>query len=326
MKSTRRDALATLAALPLVCRSAVASEAYPRRTMTWVVPFAPGGISDTSTQAVARRVARLLGQAVVVDFRPGAGGSIGTDQVARAPADGYTLLYGSSGTLAANLSLYRGLRYRPLVDFAPVHGLFESSTVLVVGASRPWATLTELLNEARARPVALNYGSAGAGTGTHLVAELLQVTAGVKLQHVPYKGTAAALPDLLAGRLDLMCEYLPGVLPHVLAGRLRVLAVMGPRRLSALPEVPTVAQAGHPGAALASWSALVAPAGTPPGIVAMVSRTVGAALADPEVVGSFVSLGAVPLQTMDAAALRDHIAAEIPRWAELVKRSGATLG
>lgn len=293
--------------------------------MTWVVPFAPGGVSDSSAQAVARRVASLLGQPVVVDFRPGAGGSLGTEQVVRAAADGYTLLYASSGTLAANLVLYRGLRYRPLVDFAPVHGLFESSTVLVVSAHRPWTTLAELLAEARARPGALNYGSAGNGTGTHLVAELLQSRTGTRLQHVPYKGTAAALPDLLAGRLDLMFEYPPTVLQHIQAGRLRVLVVMGRRKLDALPAVPTIAEAGHRGADLASWSALVAPAGTPADIIAQLSRAVGTALADPAVIGSFVSLGALPLQAMDAAMLRDHIAAEIPRWAEVVKLSGASL-
>lgn len=294
--------------------------------MTWIVPFAPGGVSDSSAQAVARRVAALLGQPVVVDFRPGAGGSLGTEQVARAAADGYTLLYASSGTMAANLALYRALRYRPLVDFAPVHGLFESSTVLVVGAHKPWTTLAELLAEARARPGALNYGSAGNGTGTHLVAELLQSKTGARLQHVPYKGTAAALPDLLAGRLDLMFEYPPAILPYLQAGRLRVLVVMGRRKLDALPAVPTIAEAGHRGADLASWSALVAPAGTPASIVAQLSRAVGVALADPAVVGDFVGLGTLPLQAMDAAGLREHIATEIPRWAEVVKLSGASLG
>jgi len=267
----------------------------------------------------------VLGQTFVVENRPGVGGSLATEQVAKAAPDGYTVLYGTSGTMAANLALYKTLKYEPLKDFIPVHGMFMSPTVLVVEASRPYKTMAELIDFARANPGVLNYGSAGPGTGTHLTSEMVQTKTGTKMAHVPYKGSLPALQDLLGGRLDLMYDYTVTLLPHIKSGKLRALAVMGPKRLPALPDVPTIAEAGFAGLESSSWSGIVVPAGTPDAVVKKLAQAMNTALTDPAVIAPFEQIGSQPLVGYDEVKFKAFIADEIRKWAEVVRVSGATL-
>lgn len=315
-----------LAVASLVAVSAPAlAQPYPTRAITWVVPFTPGGVTDTTSRAISKKMGEVLGQTFVVENRPGVGGSLATEQVAKAAPDGYTVLYGTSGTMAANLALYKNLKYEPLKDFIPVHGMFMSPTVLVVEASRPYKTMAELIDFARANPGVLNYGSAGPGTGTHLTSEMVQTKTGTKMAHVPYKGSLPALQDLLGGRLDLMYDYTVTLLPHIKSGRLRALAVMGPKRLPALPDVPTIGEAGFPGLESSSWSGIVVPAGTPEAVVKKLSQAMNAALTDPAVVTPFEQIGSQPLVGYDEVRFKAFVADEIRKWAEVVRVSGATL-
>lgn len=300
-------------------------QTFPAKPITWVVPFTPGGVTDTTSRAISKKMGEVLGQPFVVENRPGVGGSLATEQVMSAPADGYTVLYATSGTMAANLALYKNLKYQPLRDFIPVHGMFMSPTVVVVEASRPYKTMAELINFAKANPGTLNYGSAGPGTGTHLTSEMVQAKTGGKMTHVPYKGSTPALQDLLGGRLDLMYDYTVLLLPHIKAGKLRALAVMGNKRLPALPDVPTIAEAGFPGLESSSWSGIVVPANTPPAVVKKLSAAMHAALTDKAVVAPFEEIGSQPLVEHDETKFKAFIADEMKKWAEVVKVSGATL-
>lgn len=320
----RRDfsALAGLLALAPLARA----QSWPAKPITWVIPFPPGGITDTSARAIGKRLGELLGQQVLIDNRPGAGGSLGTEQVARAPADGYTWLYGTQGTMAANLALYKNLKYDPLKDFTHVHAMFVSPTILVVESQRPWKSVADLVRDAKAKPGQLNYGSAGAGTGTHLTAELFQTESGTKLTHVPYKGTSPALQDMLGGRLDLMFDYVTPLLPHIQAGKLRPLAVMHTERLELMPELPTIVQAGYPNAVSAAWSSIVVPAGAPPDVVKRIGDAVATVMREKDVIAPFTTSGSKPLLDVRDKSLADFVAAEQTKWAEVVRRSGATLG
>lgn len=321
-----RPFAATVTALALMTAPLAANaQAYPAKAITWVVPFTPGGVTDTTSRAISKKMGEVLGQSFVVENRPGVGGSLATEQVALAAPDGYTVLYATSGTMAANLALYKNLKYQPLRDFVPVHGMFMSPTVLVVEASRPYKTVTELIAYAKANPGALNYGSAGPGTGTHLTSEMVQTKTGTKMTHVPYKGSTPALQDLLGGRLDLMYDYTVLLLPHIKSGKLRALAVMGTKRLPALPEVPTIAEAGFPGLESSSWSGIVVPAGTPAPIVKKLADAMETALTDPNVVAPFEQIGSQPLVGYDETKFKAFIADEMKKWAEVVKVSGATL-
>ena len=322
MQRRHFTALAGLLAVTPFARA----QSWPTKPITWVVPFTPGGITDTSARTIGKRLGELLGQQVLIENRPGAGGSLGTEQVARAPADGHTWLYGTQGTMAANLALYKGLKYDPLKDFIHVHGMFMSPTILVVDGQRPWKSVADLVRDAKAKPGHLNYGSAGAGTGTHLTAELFQAESGTKLTHVPYKGTAPALQDMLGGRLDLMFDYVATLLPHLQSGKLRALAVMSTDRLELLPDLPTIVQAGYPKAVSAAWSSIVVPAGTPPDAVKRIGDAMATVLREKDVIGSFTTAGSKPMLDVRDKTLADLVAAEQIKWAEVVRRSGATLG
>lgn len=323
MQRRQFSALAGLLALAPTVRA----QSWPSKPITWVVPFPPGGITDTSARVIGKRLGELLGQQVLIDNRAGAGGSLGTEQVARAPADGHTWLYGTQGTLAANLALYKNLKYDPLKDFSHVHGMLLSPTLLVVESSRPWKSVADLVRDAKARSdKPLYFGSAGAGTGTHLTAELFQTESGAKLTHVPYKGTAPALQDLLGGRVDLMFDYVTPMLPQIQAGKLRALAVMHSERLEVLPDVPSIVQAGYPKAMSASWSSIVVPVGTPPEVIKRIGDAVATVLREKDVMSPFTTAGSKPMPEIRDKALTDFIAAEQKKWTEVVRRSGATLG
>lgn len=319
------DLRSLLAVVSVVPTLALAQGSYPSRPITWIVPFTPGGVTDTSSRAIAKKMSETLGQSVVVENRPGAGGMVGTEVAARAPADGYTLLYGTQGTMAANLALYRKVRYDPLKDFVPVHAISETSTIMVVNASRPYKTVKEFVAYARQHPEKVNYGSAGAGTGTHLSAELFQASAGVKLTHVPYKGSSPAINDLLAGVVDVMFDYPSVLLPHIQSGRLRALAMTGKERLALLPNVPTIAESGYAMAQASSWSGLLVPAGTPPQVVGSVSQALEKALRDPEVLKVMEPYGSIPLYDLSGPKFGSFMKSEIVKWGDVVKRSGARL-
>lgn len=309
----------------LVAGPAAMAQAYPAKPINWIVPFTPGGITDTTSRTISKRMGEVLGQNVVVENRPGVGGSLATEQVARMAPDGYTVLYATSGTMAANLALYKNLKYEPLKDFVPVHGMFLSPLILVAEAGRPYRNVADLIERGKKEPGAINYGSAGPGTGTHLTGELFQTKAGIKMTHVPYKGSAPALQDLLGGRLDIMFDYTSIVLPHIKAGKLRPLAVMSDKRLPSLPDVPTIAEAGLAGAESSAWSGIVVPAGASPEVVKKLSAAMEAALNDKALVAPFVDNGSIPLNGLSEDKFRAFIAEEMRKWAEVVRASGATL-
>lgn len=294
---------------------------WPDKPITWIVPFSAAGVTDLVARAVAAPLGQRLGQPVVVENHPGAAGALGTDLAARLPADGYTLLYVSTGPMAVNPALYRQLRYEPLRDFIPVHGLLQSSTLLAVSADSPYRTLSDLVEAARRRPGEINVGSSAPGTSTYLAGTLLAREAGLRFLQVPYKGSAAALQDLLGGRLDAVFDYVLPLKPLLESGRVRALAVTGRQRLALLPTVPTVAEAGFRGAEAASWSGIAVRAGTPAVVVRRLSAAMREVLGDPEVMSPFIATGEIPLVEMHETAFRAFIAAEQLRWAEVVRRS-----
>lgn len=300
--------------------------AFPSRPITWVVPWAAGGITDASSRVAAQVMGRVLGWTVVVESRPGAGGTIGTESVLRAPADGHTLLYGSQGPIAAAPSLFPSLRYDPLRDFEPVHGLGASPNMIVCNPQRPWRSLAEAVEGARRAPEALAYGSPGIGTSGHLGAEMLQQATGVRLTHAPYANGTQALNDVIGGRLDLMWDFPLTSIPHVWEGRLRALAVTDEHRVALAPEVPTTAESGVPGVVLVAWAGLFVARGTPPEAIARLAAATREALADPKVVEFFNGTATVLWPEMGTDRFRGFLAEEVPRIAALIRRAGARAG
>ncbi len=316
-----------LAALPMLAIAGHArAQTFPLRPIAWVVPFTPGGITDTSARLVAQPMGAFLGQQVIIENRPGAGGAIGTEAVARAAPDGYTVLYGTQGTMATNPVLYRNLRYDALRDFVPVHGLTQTPLLLVCNAERPWKTLAEFIAFARSKPAGeVTFATSGIGTGTHMAAELFQLAAGVKMTQVPYTGSAPALNDLVAGRTDIMFDYVVSTRAFLQGGKLRALAMTGPERFAALPDVPTMAQAGLPEAETVSWSAMMAPAATPAPVVARLAEGMRSGLSDQRVVQTLTETGSTPLM-LSGEPFRRFVAEDIARWRQIVERAGVTAG
>jgi tripartite-type tricarboxylate transporter receptor subunit TctC len=312
---------AFVAALPLLFAAGHAQAAWPERPVTLVVPYTPGGVTDALARVVATALAGRLKQPVVVDNRAGGGANIGAALVAKANPDGYTLLMGSAATHAINASLYKKLSYDPIKDFAPISLVAEVPNVLVVNPSVPAHNVKELIAYAKAHPGQLNFGSSGAGGTIHLSGELFKSMAGVQMTHVPYKGSAPAVNDLLGGQTQVMFDS--SVVPYVKAGRLRALGVTSARRSSALPDVPTIAEAGLPGYEATAWFGILAPAGTPKPVIAKLNAEISAVLRDPAVTKwmagqGFEAAGGTPA---DFAA---HIRKETAKWARVVKESGAT--
>ena len=325
-----RHAMRAMAAVAIVAALAVAGGAlaqapsYPSKPIRLVVPFPPGGTTDILAREVAQKLTDAWGQSVVVDNRPGAGGNIGAELVAKAAPDGYTLLMGTVGTHAINSSLYAKLPYDHVKDFAPVILVADVPNVLVVNPALPVNSVAELIAYAKSNPGKLNFASSGNGTSIHLSGELLKTMAGVQMVHVPYKGSAPALTDLVGGQVQLMFDNLPSSLPQIKAGKLRAIAVTSATRAAALPDVPTVAEAGLPGFEATSWFGVLAPAGTPQAIVAKLNVEIARWLATPEAQERLRGQGA------NAAGgspedFAKHIAAETAKWAKVVKESGAKI-
>jgi tripartite-type tricarboxylate transporter receptor subunit TctC len=319
----RRAALSLAAALAtLTPQAGAAADAYPAKPIRFVVAFPPGGGTDIIARSIAQKLSDRLAQQVVVDNRPGAGGNIGTDIVAKAAPDGYTMLMGSAGPLAINASLFASMPFDPVRDLAPVTLAASTPNVLVVHPSLEAATVKELIALARAHPGGINFASSGHGTPAHLAGELFNSMAGVKLVHVPYKGAAPALADLLGGQVQLMFSTMPPALPHVKDGKLRALAVTSAKRSPAVPDLPTVDEIALPGFEANTWHGVVVPARTPAAIVARLNREIVAILHLPDVVERFSSQGAEALgSTPEEFAA--YIRSETLKWAKVVRDSGA---
>jgi tripartite-type tricarboxylate transporter receptor subunit TctC len=283
-----------------------------------VVPFVAGGTSDILARIMAEALEKEFKQPVVVDNKPGAGGNIGSDAVAKSPADGYALILASVGTHAINSSLYRNMPYDPAKDYAPVTVLAAVPNVLIVNASVPAKSLADLIALAKAKPGTLNYASPGNGSGPHLAGELLKSLAGIDIVHVPFNGVAPAMNAVLGGQVQMFFAQSSVALQHVKAGTVVALGVASPSRIPAAPDLPTIAEQGLPGFDVTSWYALVAPAGTPAPIVERLQREIAKAFADPDVRQKIAGLGAEPVANTPAQSATMQ-RAEAARWAKLAK-------
>ena len=313
---------AALAALLTVCVSGAWAQAYPTRPIRLVVPFPAGGTTDILAREVGQRLSMTLGQPVVIDNRPGAAGNIGADLVAKSAPDGYTLLMGTVGTHAINASLYAKMPYDHVKDFAPVILVAGVPNVLEVNPALPVNSVADLIKLAKAKPGQINFASSGSGTSIHLSGELFKTMAGVDMTHVPYKGSAPAITDLIGGQVQVMFDNLPSSLQFIKAGKLRAIAVTSAKRAPALPDVPTIAESGLPGFEASSWFGIVAPAGTPPAIIARINNDVDQWLQSSEAKEKLLAQGAIPAGgTPEQFAA--HIRDETEKWAKVVKASGA---
>jgi tripartite-type tricarboxylate transporter receptor subunit TctC len=300
------------------------AQTYPTRTIRVIVPFSPGGASDTAGRIIGQKLSERWGQQVVVDNRPGAGGTIGTALAAKAPPDGYTLLLGSSTELAVNPNLYSKLAYDTTRDFVPLALIASTPLLLVTHPSLPVKSVKELVALAKARPGDLNYASSGNGATTHLAAEMFKRAAGIDLLHVPHTGSAPAVVSMMSGQTQLGLFAIPAVLPQARAGKLRALAVTSAKPVSAAPELPTLAQSGYAEANIVIWNAMMAPAGTPAEITAKLSAEILEILKIAQVRQSFTNQGA-EMTPGDAKQLAAFLSSELAKFAKVVKESGARI-
>jgi tripartite-type tricarboxylate transporter receptor subunit TctC len=317
-------AFAAAATTGIAPSDARAQAAYPTKPITIIVPFSAGGTTDILARVVGLHVGQTLGQPVIVDNRAGAGGNIGTQAVARAPADGYTLLMGTVGTHAINQGLYKKLPFDPIKDFAPLSRVAMVPNLLVANPAQPYKNVKELIAYAKANPGKVNFASSGSGTSIHLSGELFKQMTQIDMQHVPYKGSAPAVADLIGGQTAIMFDNMPSVMPHVKAGKLRALAVTTAKRSPALPDVPTIAESGVPGYDTSSWFGLLAPVGTPADVVAKLNAAIAKALADPDVKTKLAEQGAEP-HPEKPEQFAAFIASETAKWGKVVKESGASV-
>jgi tripartite-type tricarboxylate transporter receptor subunit TctC len=319
--SLRRTVLAVLAATALAAPFTTAAQDFPARPIRLVVPFGPGTSTDIVSRVFADAMGKSLGQAVVVENKAGAGGNIGADLVAKAPADGYTIVMGTVGTHAINPGLYRKMPYDAQKDFAPIGFAGYTPTLLVVAANSPYRTLKDL-QAAAARSGGISFASAGNGTSGHLAGELLKARLGGEMVHVPYKEGGMALSDVMAGQAQFMFYHPAAVMPQVKAGKLRALGVSSAKRTAAAPDVPTITEQGYGDFDLVAWFMLYAPAATPAPVLAKLREAVVQAVNNPEVKAKLVAQG-LEVPVLKPEELVAFNRSEIAKWSELVQRSGA---
>jgi tripartite-type tricarboxylate transporter receptor subunit TctC len=326
IRPTRRSMLGVALGLAagLSCGSAFAQgAAYPSRPVRIIVPFTAGGTTDIFARLVGDKLSQALGQQFIIDNRGGAGGNIGADAVAKADPDGYTLVMGTVGTHAINPSLYAKMPYDALADFAPVAYVAGVPNLMVVSPRKVKATtVQDFIAEAKAAPGRFTMASSGNGTSIHLSGELFKQMTGVEMPHVPYRGSGPAVNDLIGGQVDVMFDNLPSSIEQVRAGNLRALAVTSAQRSPAIPDKPTLAEAGLPGFEASSWFALFAPKGTPPAVVSRLNQEVRKALETPELQKRFAELGG-EIKPMSPDELMTYVKSEHEKWAKVVKTSGA---
>jgi tripartite-type tricarboxylate transporter receptor subunit TctC len=322
MTALYRIIVAALAAVTVAYAPVVAAQAYPSKPVRLVVPFPPGGSLDFAGRLIAQKLTEAWGQSVVVENKPGAGGNIGADLVAKSPADGYTILLGALSTHAVNPSLYATMPYDAVKDFAPITLIAVTPNVLVVNASSPVQNVKEFVAYTKANPGKLSFGSGSNGSAGHLAGELYKVETGTDAVHIPFKGGAPATQALLAGDTQFMFDNLANAMAQVKGGKLRALAVTTAKRSSLAPELPTMAEAGLPGFDISTWYGLFAPAGTPPAIVARWNADVTKILTAPDVRARFIADGAEPAPNTPEQ-FAQFIAAELAKYARIVKASGA---
>ncbi|HET7365844.1 MAG TPA: tripartite tricarboxylate transporter substrate binding protein [Burkholderiales bacterium] len=300
----------------------VAAQNYPAKPIHLIVPFPPGGGTDLFSRAIAGKLSETLNWTIVVDNKPGAGGNLGVDAAAKSPADGYTMVMGQTSDLAVNPTLYRRLPYDPLRDLTPVVLVASAPIIIVTAASSPYRSLADIVAAAKQKPARLTLATPGNGTVAHLTGVMLQRAAGIELVHVPYKGAAQALPDLLGGQVDLYSSSVSSVIGQIKGGKVRAIAVASAKRSPALPDVPTVAESGYPGFDADSWYGLLMPAGAPPAIVQRVNAEVNKVLALPEMRERIGTEGGEPLGGTSerfTALLKSDLA----KWGNAVRQSGA---
>jgi len=285
---------------------------------------APGGATDTFGRIIAAELQAALKQPFVVENKPGGGGNIGSLQVARSPADGYTLLLGAAGNIAINPALFANMPFDPLKELTPVAALTSSVNVLVVPKSLPVNSVKELIARAKQKPGQMNFGSSGNGGTTHLAGEMFNLMADTRITHIPYQGSGPAMVDLLASRVDLMFDNLPSSMPHIQRGALRALGVTGRKRVASLPDVPTIAESGLPDFEATTWFGLFAPAGTPPAVIDKINKAVNQALAKPAILERIDKMGAqaTPMTPAEFRALQER---DTQRWANVIRKAGITL-
>ena len=312
-------ALITVAGFPAASYSQQA--AYPTRSIRLIVPYPPAGTTDIVARLLAAKLTVALKQTVQVENKAGAGGVIGADAVAKAAPDGYTLLLGASGPIIASQSLPPKPNYDSIRDFAPISMVATVPTMLVVNPKLAVTTVAELIAMAKANPGKLNFASTGSGASPHLSGELFKLMAGVDIKHVPYKGSAPAVTDLIGGQVDLMFEQIPGAMPFVQTGQLRVLAMGSAQRVGAYPNIPTISESGLPGFEMVAWFGVLAPAQTPAEVIKRLNAEITQIMRTQEVKDKLVSIGAEP-QASSTAEFANTIATEIPKWRTLIEKLG----
>ena len=322
MTMQRRTLILAAAAAPWP-QAQAQTAAWPSKPIRYIVPFAPGGTTDILARVVGEKLTIALGQTIVVDNKAGQGGSAGAAELARAAPDGYTIGGGTISSHAINATLYDKLPYDPVTSFEPITMYVTLPNVLVVHTSVPAANLREFITLVKANPEKYSFGSAGVGTSQHISGELFKTLAGVKMQHVPYRGSGPMIPELLGGTLPMAFDNITTVIQHIKAGKIRALAVTTAQRSSVAPEVPTMAESGLTGYELSSWQAVFAPAGTPKAIVDRLYTEIGKILKMPDVVKRLNELG-LDISGMPPAELAALIKADVPRLGKVVKDSGAT--
>jgi len=311
-------AMVALAALPASAQQA----AWPSKPIRYIVPFAPGGTTDILARVVGEKLSIALGQQIVVDNKPGQGGSVGSAELARAAPDGYTIGGGTISSHGINATLYDKLPYDPVTSFAPITLYATQPNVLLVHPSVPAKNVAEFIQLLKASPNKYSFGSAGTGTSQHISGEMFKTMAGVKMEHIPYRGSGAMLPELLGGTLTVAFDNVASAIPHMKAGKLRALAVTTAQRSGVAPDVPTLAESGLPGYELSSWQAVFAPAGTPKPIVDRLYAEISKILQMPDVQKRLTDLG-LDLSGMPPQQLEALVKADVPRLGKIVKESGA---